>query len=623
MGKGMPFKPPLRRFLCVLGVCGLLLSGFVLGSGTARALPEPPPAQSLRPNHAPPDPQAVEDASLVVIVRPDGKVPHGYRIEEILADQNATNHIGDLVILPGLSLDVPSEDSAETKSPAEDVPEPEEWSEADATPTPQAPTPQAPKNAFPEAPSPPPSVFKWPQPGATPKPKKAKKSRTKTTGPTPTPDPFPEAPPMTPPAGLPLPPSNTIPVSPNNPFPEAPPSSVPALPPSLQPGTLPGAPPGAPPGDVPPVGALPGVDPFSMPNPTLAPTPTPTPVSLDPAQNRRILLYLWYAPDNSGRYSITQDGEAYAWVGDAANIALLRQQAVSALGALHDWKLALAVANPRARLAALWPFLSGYDGRYNALAQRQLRRIGVSAGDYIAARWSQTDSSLRMTLLPNLASYHSEALHRKLLAHLQSLQPRYERYLVSLEKPDRERADDWADLPEKIKSLYGETYYGLMGLADFRDPRDLPYIRALAVWALKYRFKQTDDAALHAFKLMPAEANVLVISDIWREYSTRPIPGNELDVGQVVDTLAAHRFPATVPQLALFLRHPNPQIASAARRAMSRIVGRDLGTNPMAWVNWFRAQKPGVTAPTVATKVPKPKTAKQTKRKAAYRNRAR
>jgi hypothetical protein len=146
--------------------------------------------------------------------------------------------------------------------------------------------------------------------------------------------------------------------------------------------------------------------------------------------------------------------------------------------------------------------------------------------------------------------------------------------------------EDWNHAPEEIKEIYGELYYGLAGLASFKDQADLPFMRELAMWAVGRRFKQTCDAALSAFRTMPDEANLPVINAIWREFSSRQFPGNELISLDVVRTLRTHVYSAAVPLLVGFLK--DAHAGSEAREALGQIVGQDLGQDPDDWMDWYK-----------------------------------
>ena len=119
----------------------------------------------------------------------------------------------------------------------------------------------------------------------------------------------------------------------------------------------------------------------------------------------------------------------------------------------------------------------------------------------------------------------------------------------------------------------------------YKDRDDLPYIRELTAWAIKYRFKQTCDAALIGFQNMPDKANLPLIDAVWKEFSRRPYEGNELAPYDVSRALCTHRYPETVPLLAPFLEYEFGR--STVQQALREIVGQDLGDRPQAWLDWW------------------------------------
>jgi len=219
----------------------------------------------------------------------------------------------------------------------------------------------------------------------------------------------------------------------------------------------------------------------------------------------------------------------------------------------------------------------------------ELEKTGAVAGDYIAERLGKLSHGERMTLLPNLGRYGGAKLHKVLHSHLTNLKTRYGEFVKQRGTDKAPPIDDWNNLPEEIKNIWGELYYGLTGLASFKDRRDLPFIRNLALWATKNRFKQTCDAALRAFRNMPDKANLPVIDAIWKEFSARQYKGNEMSPYDVTRALRTHRFPETVPVLVKLLGEK--EAGSEAQAFLSEIVGKNLGPDPKTWLDWYRMQK--------------------------------
>jgi hypothetical protein len=142
---------------------------------------------------------------------------------------------------------------------------------------------------------------------------------------------------------------------------------------------------------------------------------------------------------------------------------------------------------------------------------------------------------------------------------------------------------------EGESDIYGVLYQSFTGLAGFRDRNDLPFIREAALWGLKYRFKQLDDAALGAFAEMPDKDNLAVIEAIWNGYSTKPFVGNELHHFDIIRTLVTHKFPETIPLMARFMNSGFMQ--EAARQFLVKMTGIDLGGDERRWLDWYESHK--------------------------------
>ena len=104
-------------------------------------------------------------------------------------------------------------------------------------------------------------------------------------------------------------------------------------------------------------------------------------------------------------------------------------------------------------------------------------------------------------LLPAAGAYGSDRLHEKLRRHLDRERNSYEEYVAASRRSPKNI--DWNTMPDGAKAVKGEIYYGLSGLAQFRDPDDLSFVRAVALWAVKYHLEQTADAAVDAFRDLP------------------------------------------------------------------------------------------------------------------------
>jgi len=297
----------------------------------------------------------------------------------------------------------------------------------------------------------------------------------------------------------------------------------------------------------------------------------------------RILLFLRSKEDG---WEVTSYGYCFFWRREPEKVKELKAIAEQTVSLRRDWEAARDTPDEQLRVEALWPYLWGQGVSFLQHTEKELQKIGPVAGDYIARKFEIMTHRQLMTLMPELGAYGSERCHQALIGLLKNRRQRYEAFLV-WRGPGAERLiEDWNHAPEEVKDIYGELYYGLGGLAGFKDRDDLPFIRELALWSAGRRLKQTCDAALTAFRVMPDEANIPVIKALWREFSARQFPGNELLSLDVVRTLQPHVYPAAVPLLAGFLK--DPHTAGEAKAALAQIVGQDLGQDPDDWMDWYK-----------------------------------
>jgi hypothetical protein len=302
----------------------------------------------------------------------------------------------------------------------------------------------------------------------------------------------------------------------------------------------------------------------------------------------RILLFLRHTEEDTNSWEITAYGYCFFWVHTLDKVDDLRKMAKETVALRKSWEAARDESDERSRVEALWPYLWNNHGYFLRQTEAQLKKVGAAAGDYIAQQFNAMTHNQRMELVRDLAFYSSSYSHQVLLNHIKKMQQNYERFLEKHEPNAKDLIDNWNAAPDEIKNIYGELYYGLAGLAKFNDQSDLPYIRDLASWSLKYRFKQTCDAALEAFGLMPDRANLPIIASIWSEFSVRPSDGDEMPSWEVVRALHAHIYPEAVPLLVRFL--DDQHAGQEARQALTKIAGVDMGRNSTAWLNWYKAQ---------------------------------
>jgi hypothetical protein len=207
----------------------------------------------------------------------------------------------------------------------------------------------------------------------------------------------------------------------------------------------------------------------------------------------RILLFL---RDKEGGWEVTDHGYCFFWRQEPQKVKELSLMAEEAVSLRRSWEAARDTPDVRARLDALWPYLGEWGVSFLEHTRRELQKVGPVAGDYIAQKLEVMTHRQRMTLMPDLGAYRSERGHQALIRYLKSRQQLYESFLAVRGAGAEGLIEDWNHAPEELKEIYGELYYGLGGLASFKDRSDLPYVGELALWATTRRLKQTCDAAL-------------------------------------------------------------------------------------------------------------------------------
>ena len=274
-------------------------------------------------------------------------------------------------------------------------------------------------------------------------------------------------------------------------------------------------------------------------------------------RNTRVLVFLKPASANTidsarlGRWMVAGFGNCYFWSHDANQTSALESMASSVLALRQSWQAARDLPDEQKRVEALWPYL--WDGHCYRQTEAALQEIGPVAGDYLAEQLDGMTYRQKDVFLSHFASYGSTRLHTALIHELKKQQAAWEdlvrrhgrfatfdqidrpgRMRYSVRRPQDSEADEADD-------IYGVLYQGFVGLGNFHDRNDLPFLRESALWAVKYRFKQVDDAALDAFTKLPDAANLPVIEAIQKEYSKKPFVGNKLDASAVATALDANR----------------------------------------------------------------------------------
>jgi len=311
-------------------------------------------------------------------------------------------------------------------------------------------------------------------------------------------------------------------------------------------------------------------------------------------QGTVILLFLQPRQDAPKEWVIACHGNCYFWVDDPLKASELEKMAKDAIVLRDNWEKAKAIADPSQRIEALWPYLWNCGDGFAAETKKALLEIGPLAGDYLAQRYRDLNHNNRMLHFRDVSSYGSQKLHDAILEILKQQMSRYEAFLKE-HGPGSERfiEDLNNGAPEGIKDVSGELYWGLAGLAGFKDEKDLPFIRELAKWSIRYRFKGACDAALGAFRGMPKQENLKIIEAIWKEFSTKPYHG---EICHVARALRTHKFPETFPLLVQCLS--NKEERFDALYYLKEITGQhDLGFDQAAWLNWYAAYGRAHSAP--------------------------
>ena len=333
---------------------------------------------------------------------------------------------------------------------------------------------------------------------------------------------------------------------------------------------------------------------------------------IEPIQsNTRILVFLKPAstvPAHQQRYgewAVAGLGNCYFWSHDPGDIAPLREKAEQALVLRSSWEAARNLPDKQRRVEALWPYLWDHNDCCYKQTEATLQEIGAVAGDYIAGRLEGMSYRQKDVFLCNFAEYGSDRLHAELILELKRQQQQFEVMLRSHGAATRDEIDPpgrnhyYPPRPEnadadRISGISGVLYQGFIGLGRFRDRNDLPFIREAAVWGLKYRFRQPDDAALAAFTLMPDRQNLPLIESIWKQYSSRQFAGNKIQAYEIIQALSAHRFPEAIPLMARFVNAGFMQ--DVARQFLAEMTGVNLGGNERGWRDWYESHRrePGV-----------------------------
>lgn len=267
------------------------------------------------------------------------------------------------------------------------------------------------------------------------------------------------------------------------------------------------------------------------------------PPKIDPiTPATKILLFLRHSKNHDTGWEITYSTSTY-WSDKPQEIEQLRERARRAVQVRRDWEAAAQIDAPTLRVAALWPYLSmrNYGLVFFEYTKAELKKTSPAAGVYFAEHFKDMSHNERMSLLPDAGDFGSNQLRQTIKKDIDEQRHVYVAFVDSLGRLPTN--SDWNGTEPPARNATGEIYYGLGGLAKFRNREDLPFIRETAVWAVKYHQEQTAEAALSAFQFMPDPANLPAIDQIRHEFNT----GSDkiLIQNNVEAAVCAHVYPET------------------------------------------------------------------------------
>jgi hypothetical protein len=306
-------------------------------------------------------------------------------------------------------------------------------------------------------------------------------------------------------------------------------------------------------------------------------------------RNTRILLFLWHKRDSPADWEIVDFGNCFYWVQKPGQTEQLRGFAEKAIDLRRRWQEVNTISDPVRRAEALWPFLSMMEFGPSVASHTKvaLQQIAPASGDYFAERFDHMAHWDRVDLMRDAGEYGGDKLHEKVKSFIQTQQKTYETYAMTHNPTGRDRDAVWNSMPVAVQDSAGDIYYGVAGLASFRRRDDLPLIREIAAWAVKYEQQKTCEAALDAFRAMPDEENLDVISIISKKFRAN---GGEIFPIDVMEALETHKYVRTVPLLAPFVSAGGWGVQAEA--TLTEIVGKDLGPKPGPWLVWYKNQVP-------------------------------
>jgi len=293
-----------------------------------------------------------------------------------------------------------------------------------------------------------------------------------------------------------------------------------------------------------------------------------------------ILLFL--AGSSTG-WAITFHGYCYFWVHSLDRIDNLRKKATYALSLRKSLEAARDLADPNERINALWSYLWDNEYRYFfEQTKKELQKAAPLSGDFVASQFDSLRSEQRDSIIWEIGLFGGDQLHQAVIKFLIDQQSQYGK------PPSEYSLNGTFDKDYKVhinaaRTTDGELFYGLVGLASFKNPSDLPYIRRLVTWAATQKLEHVCSVALEIFRDNPDKENLPVIATMLEQFGGFT---QELSAHSYFSSLKDLKIPETIPLLIKIL--PNSFMGDSAHELLTEIVGNDLGTDPNAWTEWYR-----------------------------------
>jgi hypothetical protein len=297
----------------------------------------------------------------------------------------------------------------------------------------------------------------------------------------------------------------------------------------------------------------------------------------------RILLFL--VRKDAG-WAITSYGHCYFWVHRLDRLDDLRKKASDAVALRNSWEAARDLPDQTERIKALWPFLWNNDYQFSKKTAEELRKNAPAAGDYVSSQFASLNRDQRAMIIREIGLFAGEPLHQVILTFLTDQQKQYEQFLKQPPPADPLNKKYHREITDTAIDTDGELFYGVEGLASFKDPGDMPYIRELAIWAAKHKMEQTCGAILRIFGANPDKANLPILGAMLTQFGGFT---KELQAHSYFNGLGNLNVPETVPLLVKMLE--DSFIRDSAHELLIEIVGTDLGTDPQAWLKWYNKRK--------------------------------